>query len=161
MCACLVGDRVHLEEGCVQVTVLEFEAAVCVTNDGQAHGWRRWTTERRRSEPRSGLRREPMSGLRYPLEPTIAPMYVLPISSLLEYDQLPGYEQLRADDRLELHDEHKPTAFISHTWLGSAHPDPGIWIRKAKGACSLPTADAKVCVTPRSGKQGVARKGAS
>ena len=64
-----------------------------------------------------------MSGLRYPLEPTIAPMYVLPISSLLEYDQLPGYEQLRADDRLELHDEHKPTAFISHTWLGSAHPD--------------------------------------
>ena len=52
-------------------------------------------------------------------------MNVVSIRALLEYDRLPCFETLRADHNLELHDDSKAVAFISHTWLGDSHPDPG------------------------------------
>ena len=52
-------------------------------------------------------------------------MFVVPISTLLEFDSIPSYEELSAAGKLAEWRKGMRVAFISHVWLGTDHPDPG------------------------------------
>ena len=51
-------------------------------------------------------------------------MMVVPISTLLQFDGIPSFEELCFAGLLVEWKKGMQTAFISHTWLGADHPDP-------------------------------------
>lgn len=55
------------------------------------------------------------------------PMYVVRVADVLSMraaDGLPAHQQLRADGRARVWDGEGEVLFVSHVWVGSAHPDP-------------------------------------
>ena len=49
------------------------------------------------------------------------PMYVLPISELLQLERLPSHENIL--DKLVIWEEGMAVVFVSQTWLSDSHPD--------------------------------------
>ena len=57
--------------------------------------------------------------------PTLFPMYLVPLETLLEMRTIEPHEELKARDVLvEYRESMGNIGFISHQWLGTGHPDP-------------------------------------
>eukprot|EP00397_Hematodinium_sp_SG-2012_P007069 GEMP01007111.1.p1 GENE.GEMP01007111.1~~GEMP01007111.1.p1 ORF type:complete len:620 (+),score=123.95 GEMP01007111.1:40-1899(+) len=59
--------------------------------------------------------------------PLLAPMWCVPLTTLLRMTSVESHEELMRRDELVMHNpgDDAPVMFISHQWLSPIHPDPG------------------------------------